>query len=95
VLIDEGGLSAAETRTIEAMIAQLQRDREILEMVLAAAGLLTSLGISGTTIAGRAAEELTSTVVGEVCGALVRGGSQTRQESGQRVVEHDPRLPGQ
>ncbi len=51
VLIDEAGEAMAEQRTLEKLIAQLQKDKQILETVVSAAGTLTALGSNGMAIA--------------------------------------------
>lgn len=70
VLIDEGGISAAELKTIEKLIEQLQRDKIIADMVVAAGNALTSLGTTTTTIVGAATKEVTDILVGEIAGPL-------------------------
>jgi len=70
VLIDEGGIAAAEMQTIDKLIAQIERDRAIAEMIVTGADALTSLGITTTSIVGWTTAEVTDTLVGEIAGPL-------------------------
>jgi hypothetical protein len=70
VLIDEGGIAAAEMATIDKLIAQIERDRAIAEMIVTAADALTGLGITTTSIVGWTTEAVTDTLVGEIAGPL-------------------------
>jgi hypothetical protein len=70
VLIDEAGVSLAEQQSIEVLIANLKRDKEILKLVNTIGETLTSLGGTSTNIAAWATTELTDVVAGQVCSAL-------------------------
>jgi len=70
VLIDEGGVAAAELQSIEKLIEQMQRDKLIADMILAAGGVLTGLGSSTTTIVGAVTVQVTDTLVSEIVGPL-------------------------
>ena len=70
VLIDEGGAAAADLQSIERLIQKIERDRAIAELVLSAGGVLTSLGVSSTSIAGSLTVQITDTLVGEIAGPL-------------------------
>ena len=70
VLIDEGGVAAAEMQTVDKLIAQIERDRAIAEMIVTGADALTGLGITTTTIVGWTTAQVTDTLVGEIAGPL-------------------------
>jgi hypothetical protein len=70
VLIDEGGIAAAEMQTIDKLIAQIEKDRAIAEMIVTAADALTGLGITTTNIVGWTTEKVTDTLVGQIAGPL-------------------------
>jgi hypothetical protein len=70
VLIDEGGVSQAEQHSLEKMIEQLQKDRQVLELVAQLGGTIDSLGGTSVGVANWAREDFTDVVAGEVCGAL-------------------------
>ena len=70
VLIDQGGISSAELNTIEGLIEKLERDKLIAEMIVASAGILTSLASSTTSIIGQQTAAVTDTLVGEIVGPL-------------------------
>lgn len=70
VLIDEGGIAAAELNTIEVLIEKLEQDRAIAEMIISSASVFTSLGITSTTIVGQQLKSVTDTLVGEIVGPL-------------------------
>lgn len=69
-LIDEGGVSAAEQRSIEKLIAQINKDRQVLSIVSKIGGTLESLGGQAIGIAGSATEEVTDKLIGEVMGPV-------------------------
>jgi len=69
-LIDEGGVSDAEQRSIETLIAKLQRDKEIVKLVNTLGSTLTGLAGTSTNIAAWATEQLTDVVSGQVGSAL-------------------------
>lgn len=70
VMVDEGGAMGADQKTIEKLITRIQKDREVLAMVLQVSGLITSVVGAGGSVAARASAELTDVVVGEVLGPL-------------------------
>ncbi|MBV8605523.1 MAG: hypothetical protein JO224_12625 [Pelomonas sp.] len=70
VLIDEGGMAAADLKSIEKLIAQIERDRAVCEMVLSVGSVLTSLGSTTTSIVGAVTVQVTDTLVGEIVGPL-------------------------
>lgn len=69
-LIDEGGISAAEQSSIEKLIAQISKDRQVLSIVSKIGGTLESLGGQAIGIAGSATEEVTDKLIGEVMGPV-------------------------
>ena len=69
-LIDENGLSQAEQRSIETLIAKLKKDNETLKIVNEAAKSLTGLATTSTNIGAWATEELTDVVSGQIGSAL-------------------------
>jgi hypothetical protein len=92
VLIDEGGIAAAEMQTIDKLIAQIERDRAIAEMIVTAADALTGLGITTTSIVGWTTEAVTDTLVGEIAGPLkaakliIQFGVAMKQANDRRVL---------
>lgn len=70
VLIDQGGVSAAQQRSIEILIEEMEKDRKVLELVNSVGGALTSMGTGSMGIAGWATAEVTDVIVGEVVGPL-------------------------
>lgn len=70
VLIDEGGVTAAEQRSIEVLIAQIQKDRKIVSLVHTLAGSLESLTGSSLGVAGWATVKITDNLIGQVMGPL-------------------------
>jgi hypothetical protein len=92
VLIDEGGIAAAEMATIDKLIAQIERDRAIAEMIVTAADALTGLGITTTSIVGWTTEKVTDTLVGEIAGPLkaakliIQFGVAMKQANDRRIL---------
>jgi hypothetical protein len=70
VLIDEGGKELASQQSVEKLIAELQKDRKILELVANLGSGLSGLGTGGMEIAGKASEKVTEELVGQVAGPL-------------------------
>jgi len=70
VLIDEGGIDAAEQRSIEVLIAQLEKDRQILEIVAQVGSTLDGVGGGAVNIANWATDSLTDVVAGNILGPL-------------------------
>lgn len=70
VLIDEGGVAAAEQRSIEALIREIKKDRKVLDLVQKIGGGLESLTGTSLGIAGWATAEVTDKLVGQVMGPL-------------------------
>jgi len=92
VLIDEGGIASAEMHTIDKLIAKIERDRAIAEMIIAGADALTSLGINTTNIVGWTTAQVTDTLVGEIAGPLkaakliVQFGVAMKQANDRRIL---------
>lgn len=70
VLIDEGGVASAEQRSIEVLIAKLEKDRQVLELVAQIGSTLESVGGSTVGIANWASDGLTDVVAGNIVGPL-------------------------
>ena len=70
VLIDEGGMDLAEQRSIEVLIAQLEKDRMILELVAQVGSTLDGVGGGVVGIANWATDNLTDVVAGQIVGPL-------------------------
>lgn len=70
VLIDQGGIEAAELQSIDRMIQKLQRDKLIADLIIASASVFAGLGTSTTNIVNQNLVALTDTVTGEIVGPL-------------------------
>ena len=70
VLIDEGGISAAEQHTIDHLIQQLKRDKQVMDLILKSAGVLTGAAGGAVNMAATATKEVTTVLAGQVTGAL-------------------------
>lgn len=70
VLIDDGGVTAAEERSIERLITELEKDRAVLKLVTNIGSVLTGVGGGGVNIANRMFDKLTDVVAGEILGPL-------------------------
>ncbi|MBV8503096.1 MAG: hypothetical protein JO006_15445 [Paucibacter sp.] len=70
VLIDEGGIGAADLHSIERLIEQIEQDRLTADIVLSVGNVLTGLGSTSMSIAGAVSVNVTDTLVGEVVGPL-------------------------
>ncbi len=70
VLMDQGGVSAAQQRSIEILVEEMQKDRKILELVNSIGNVLQGAGSGSIGIAGWATAEVTDVIVGEVVGPL-------------------------
>ncbi len=70
VLIDEGGVTMAEQKSIEKLIEGMEKDRQTLELVAKIGSGLSSLGSNTVGIANWATDKLTDVVAGEIVGPL-------------------------
>ncbi len=70
VLIDGGGVSAAQQKSIEVLIQEIEKDRKVVEMVLSIGGTLEGITGPSMGIAGWATEEVSDVLIGEVMGPL-------------------------
>ena len=69
-LIDETGVSLAEQRSIEVMIADLQRRKQILKLVNTLGSSLTGIAGTSVNITAWATEQVTDVISGQVGSAL-------------------------
>ena len=69
-LIDDTGVTLAEQKSIEVLIAKLKQDKETLKMVNALAGGLTGVAGGSMSIANYATLEVTDVITGQVGSAL-------------------------
>ncbi len=70
VLIDEGGIAAADLKSIEKLMAEMQKDQQTIELVLMVGEAVTGFGTSGVSLANWARNDFTDVVVGEILGPL-------------------------
>jgi hypothetical protein len=70
VLIDEGGISAAEQKRIEVLILELQKDQQVLELVSTLGSTLSGVAGGSVGIASWASETLTDVVAGQITGPI-------------------------
>lgn len=70
VLIDDGGITLAEQKSIEKLIASMEKDRQTLELVAKIGSAFSSLGTSTVNIANWATDSLSDVVAGEILGPL-------------------------
>jgi len=70
VLMDDGGITAAEERSIEKLIAAIDKDRAVLKLVNNIGSALTGLGGGTVGIANWSLDSLTDVVAGEIVGPL-------------------------
>jgi len=70
VLIDDGGATIAEQKSIDKLIEGMEKDRQTLELVAKIGSGLSSLGSSTVGIANWATDKLTDVVAGEIVGPL-------------------------
>jgi hypothetical protein len=69
-LIDDTGVTLAEQKSIEVLIAKLKQDKETLKMVNSLAGGLTGVAGGSMSIANYATLEVTDVITGQVGSAL-------------------------
>ncbi len=70
VLIDDTGISMAQEKSLEKLIAELEKDQQTLQMVAQAGSMLSGVGGSVMGIANWPSDKLTDIVSGQVVGAL-------------------------
>lgn len=70
VLIDDGGITAAEQLTIERLIAEIEKDKATLKLVSNIGSTFPAIFGGGVQIANRITDKLNDVVVGEIVGPL-------------------------